>query len=164
MIPLRDEDRPPIVPWATLGLLAACAAVFAYQLTLRGDAAQAFVDAWVLDPHRLGVTRLYTLLTSAFIHATWGHIVSNLLFLWVFGPGVEERSGGVRFLALYLACALAGALAYLWWPGGPDTPLVGASGAISGVLGAALVLRPRAHLRVAVLAVVVPVGVTRLQT
>lgn len=162
MIPLRDEDRPSIVPWATLLVAAACAAVFVYQLTLRGSAAQGFVDTWVMHPDRLGPERLYTVLTSAFIHAGWGHLLSNLLFLWVFGPGVEERTGGARFLALYAAFAVVGTVAYLVTAHGPAAPLVGASGAISGVLGAALVLRPAARLRVAVLAVVVPVGVTRL--
>lgn len=162
MIPLRDEDLPRVVPWATALIIAACAAVFAYQLTLTGAPAQTFVDTWALHPDRLGPERLYTVLTSVFIHAGWGHLLSNLLFLWVFGPGVEERSGGGRFLALYALFAATGTVAHLAASPGSTAPLVGASGAISGVLGAALALRPRARLRVAVLAVVVPVGVTSL--
>lgn len=91
-----------------------------------------------------------TPLTSMFLHGGWGHILGNCLFLWVFGNNVEDSMGRVRFLVFYLLCGLAAAWAHVL--SGPTSPVptVGASGAISGVLGAYLVLYPRAHVRILV--------------
>jgi membrane associated rhomboid family serine protease len=91
-----------------------------------------------------------TPLTSMFLHGGWGHILGNCLFLWVFGNNVEDSMGRVRFLVFYLLCGLAAAWAHVLSGPASPVPTVGASGAISGVLGAYLVLYPRAHVRILV--------------
>jgi membrane associated rhomboid family serine protease len=88
-----------------------------------------------------------TLLTSMFIHGGWAHIIGNAWFLWVFGNNVEDSMGRARYLAFYLVCGLAAALAQVAIDPGSPVPVVGASGAISGVMGAYLVLYPRAQVK-----------------
>jgi membrane associated rhomboid family serine protease len=91
---------------------------------------------------------LLTPLTSMFLHGGWGHLLGNGLFLWVFGNNVEDSMGRLRFLAFYLLCGLAAALTQVLVNPASPVPMVGASGAISGVLGGYLVLYPRVHVRV----------------
>ncbi|HSJ63106.1 MAG TPA: rhomboid family intramembrane serine protease, partial [Gemmatimonadaceae bacterium] len=86
-----------------------------------------------------------TPLTSMFLHGSWGHIIANMLFLWVFGNNVEDSMGHVRFTVFYLVCGLAAAAAHVLLDPASPVPTVGASGAISGVMGAYLLLYPRAH-------------------
>jgi membrane associated rhomboid family serine protease len=86
-----------------------------------------------------------TPITSMFLHGSWGHIIANLLFLWVFGNNVEDSMGHVRFTVFYLVCGLAAAAAHVMLDPASPVPTVGASGAISGVMGAYLLLYPRAH-------------------
>src|SRR5438105_11508573 len=86
---------------------------------------------------------LLTPLTSMFLHGGWGHILGNALFFWVFGNNIEDSMGSVRFLAFYLICGLAAAATHVLMQPASPVPTVGASGAISGVLGAYLVLYPR---------------------
>lgn len=88
-----------------------------------------------------------TPLTSMFLHGSWGHIISNSLFLWVFGNNVEDSMGRLRFLLFYLLCGLAAAATHVLINPASPVPTVGASGAISGVLGAYLVLYPRVRVR-----------------
>lgn len=84
--------------------------------------------------------------TSMFLHASWLHLIGNMLFLWVFGDNVEDDLGHMRFLAFYLACGVAGSLAHAWMNPDSPRPLIGASGAVSGVVAAYLVLHPRVRL------------------
>ncbi|MBV6657733.1 MAG: rhomboid family intramembrane serine protease [Devosiaceae bacterium] len=84
-----------------------------------------------------------TLVSYAFLHAGWIHLAGNMLFLWVFGDNVEDAMGHIKFLIFYLLCAMAGGLAYVYFTGDPSAPLVGASGATSGVVAAYLLLHPK---------------------
>ena len=93
---------------------------------------------------------IYTPLTSMFLHGSWSHVLGNCLFFWVFGNNVEDSMGRLRFLAFYLLCGLAGAAAQVMANPASPVPMVGASGAISGVLGAYLLLYPKVHVRVLV--------------
>jgi membrane associated rhomboid family serine protease len=93
---------------------------------------------------------LVTPLTSMFLHGSWSHLLGNCLFLWVFGNNVEDSMGRLRFLIFYVLCGLAGAAAQVVTDPASPVPMVGASGAISGVLGAYLLLYPRVHVRVLV--------------
>jgi Rhomboid family len=86
-----------------------------------------------------------TLVTSMFLHGSWLHLGGNMLFLWIFGDNVEDAMGHIRFLIFYLVCGVAAALVHIYFNLGSEIPTVGASGAISGVLGAYLVLHPRAQ-------------------
>jgi membrane associated rhomboid family serine protease len=164
VIPLKDDNptrRPPIL---TIGLIVACTLVFLYQQSKPDDLSfhgqQAFICEYGLvaehtvnggDPRTLDGCLLLNQehdralgpITSQFLHAGWLHLIFNMLFLWVFGNNIEDRLGRVRFLPFYLLCgALAGLAEALADPGG-TVPLIGASGAIAGVLGAYLVLYPR---------------------
>src|SRR5438132_7958123 len=132
-----------------LTFVALNVAVFVLEVSLGGEV-DAFVRRWGLVPNDVrgseGQGALVTLLTSTFLHAGWLHLLSNLLYLAVFGLPVERRVGPARFALLYVASAAAGSLAYLVAQPGSQTPAVGASGAIAGVIAAHLVLFPGATL------------------
>ncbi len=100
--------------------------------------------ACVIDDQRINIL---TPITSMFLHGSWSHILGNLLFLWVFGNNIEDSMGRVRFLVFYLICGIAAAMAHVFVQPGSPIPTVGASGAISGVLGAYLVLYPQVRVR-----------------
>ena len=165
----------------TIGLIAANVAVFLFQLQKPNDSSlhgqTAFQCEWGLVPDHLlhggagpvspvGTTcqelnaehdRYAQLFTSQFLHGSWLHLLGNMLFLWVFGNNVEDRLGRIRFLPFYLLCgAIAGISQALVAPS-EHFPLIGASGAIAGVLGAYIVLYP--HARVWALLFIIPVVV-----
>ncbi|HKV49981.1 MAG TPA: rhomboid family intramembrane serine protease [Gemmatimonadaceae bacterium] len=100
---------------------------------------------------------IFTPLTSIFVHASWGHILGNSLFFWVFGRSVEDSMGSGRFLAFYFICGLAAAALHIAVNSGSAVPTVGASGAISGVMGAYLLLYPRAHVNMFFIIFVIPI-------
>ena len=153
MIPLRDENPSRTVPVVTRLILAANLAAFLYELAL-GQGLGPFLSDWGLVPLRatraLGgegapLLALASALTSTFLHAGWLHLVGNLWYLWIFGDNVEDRLGHAGYLLFYLAAgAASGALHVLVNPLSP-VPTIGASGAIAGVLGAYLVMFPRAR-------------------
>ncbi|KAB2955071.1 MAG: rhomboid family intramembrane serine protease [Thermoanaerobaculia bacterium] len=150
MIPIRDAQRNRRAPLATWALLAANAAVFAWELSLgeRADAVLARVAVSPAETVALADPLLLPLrlLASLFLHGSWLHLLGNLAFLAVFGDDVEGRLRRARFLLLYLLSGLAASLAQIAATPRSTLPLVGASGAIAGVLGAFLVLFPRARL------------------
>jgi membrane associated rhomboid family serine protease len=133
----------------TLVLIGINLAAFALELAQGGEV-DSFVRRWGLVPTDVfgaeGRAALVTLLTSAFLHAGWLHLLSNLLYLGVFGLPVERRVGPGRFALLYVASAVVGSLAYLVAQPASQPPAVGASGAIAGVIAAHLVLFPGATL------------------
>lgn len=148
MFPLRDTITYHGAKFATFGLLILTGLAYLYQLSFGLESfsnifySYGFIpDAFFRNP----VGEFYTIITSMFIHGSFAHLLSNLWFLWVFGPAVEGRLGFLRFLLLYLLSGVAAA--FLQGFSLPDslTPMVGASGAVSGVLGAYLVLFPRAR-------------------
>jgi membrane associated rhomboid family serine protease len=150
MIPLRDINPTRRVPIATVTLIAVNVLVFVYQSTLRGTAFDSFVFQFGVIPAALtGDFNSYapTLFTSMFLHGDWLHIGSNMLYLWIFGNNIEDRLGILRFVAFYFITGLAAAGAQIAI--GPDSriPIVGASGAIAGVLGAYLALFPNARVQ-----------------
>lgn len=148
MFPIRDHNpslRPPLVTWA---LMAANIAVFVAMLGVEADprtAAQVYYD-YALLPGRLSAgENPLALLTSAFMHAGFLHLAGNMLFLWIFGDNLEDQMGHGPYLAFYLACGVAAGLAQVAISPGSMVPMVGASGAISGVMGGYLLLFPRAR-------------------
>ncbi len=150
MIPLHDDNPVRQFGWLTLCLILGNVAIFAYELTLSPEALADLLEQWAFVPSQLstsGPTPLVaaTIVTSAFIHAGWLHLGGNMLYLWVFGNKLEGRLGPVRFGAFYLLWAVAAALAQTIATPTSITPMVGASGAIAGILGAYLVLFPRAR-------------------
>jgi membrane associated rhomboid family serine protease len=147
-----------------VALIAACAAVFLYEVTLPARALDLFIRTWGATPRLIlpalagnpAVPRgvLLTLFTSQFIHGGWLHLAGNLLFLWVFGRAVEDRLGRFPYLAVYLLGGAAAAVAQCWVTGtrGAESiaPLIGASGAIATILGVYFVSFPTAWVRVLV--------------
>jgi membrane associated rhomboid family serine protease len=150
LIPLRDSTRSKRFPWATWLVVVACAAVFAWQLSL-GAGAEREIARWAISPAELvqfvDPPRLpLRLVASLFLHGGWLHLLGNLAFLAVFGDDVEGKLGGRKFLALYLLSGLVASLAQIAVAPGSTVPIVGASGAIAGVLGTFLVWFPKAKL------------------
>ncbi len=147
MFPLRDHNPTGKTPYVTYLLMVMNIAVFAGYWGSLEDARViiAFFDAWAFTPALFtSGDNLIGLVTSMFLHGGLMHLAGNMLFLWIFGDNMEEQFGHVGFLAFYLACGIAATLAH--WASVPDSaiPLVGASGAIAGVMGGYLLLFPRA--------------------
>ncbi|MDP6786099.1 MAG: rhomboid family intramembrane serine protease [Rhodospirillales bacterium] len=155
-LPLKDNNPLEIIPFqvVTVSLIVACVAVFLWQVSLSDAAGNSFIFAYgtipavlfdvkILAPELVRVPAETTLITSMFVHGSWWHLIGNMLYLWVFGDNVEDSMGHRRFVAFYLICGIAAALTHAVTEPGSATPVVGASGAISGVMGAYLVLHPR---------------------
>ncbi|MEM1025542.1 MAG: rhomboid family intramembrane serine protease [Myxococcota bacterium] len=147
MIPIRDINPRVRVPFVNFLIMAGCGLAFGYQLSLEEQVGP-FIRAHGFVPARLAEAPLEGLrdaATAMFLHGGWFHVLGNLLYLRVFGDNVEDRLGHLVYPAFYVAAGLAGALAQ--WAVQPDstTPMVGASGAIAGVLGAYLVMFPKAR-------------------
>ncbi len=150
MIPLRDDVPSRTIPFVTIGLIVANALVFAHELLLaREGHVQAFFASFALTPAHVvyaSSPSVYsTVFTSMFLHEGWLHIIGNMWYLWIFGDNVEDSVGHFRFILFYLLCGIGAAAAQVAISPESTTPMIGASGAISGVLGAYLLLFPRAR-------------------
>ena len=157
MFPIRDHNPSGRTPYVTFALIAVNVCVFlGYWLTLPGEMALGrFFFAWGLVPARIGFGEGYeTFVTSMFLHGGWMHLLGNMLFLFIFGDNLEDEMGHVRFLLFYLMSGLAAA--GLQFAADPVSmiPMVGASGAIAGVMGGYLLLFPRAKVDVLVIFIV----------
>lgn len=159
MIPLRDDNpasKPPII---TVTVITICVLAFFYQVSLGQQAQQIFVMALgtipatlignqQLPPELAIIPPVATLFTSMFLHGGWMHLIGNMLYLWIFGDNIEDAMGHTRFVIFYLVCGVIAALAHAIPNAGSVVPMIGASGAISGVLGAYLLLYPHAKVLV----------------
>ena len=159
VLPIGDDDsQVHITPIITLALIVVNVLVFFYQLT-QGNI-EGFFQTWSVIPVEysrstdLAPTHpgpfWITTLSSMFMHGGWMHLIGNMLFLWIFGDNVEQAMGTIRFLAFYLICGVAATLAHILTGPSSQIPSLGASGAISGVLGAYIVLFPKQRVRVLV--------------
>ncbi len=149
MIPLYDTLRSrrfPIVNWM---LIILNGMAFYYELKLGEEGLFRFIHIWGLIPSQLASTPAAawpTLFTSMFLHGGWFHILSNMWVLFIFGDNVENRMGSGRYLVFYMLCGIAAALTQTYLSMTSTMPVIGASGAIAGVLGAYLVLFPRSRI------------------
>ncbi|MEN9207116.1 MAG: rhomboid family intramembrane serine protease [Gloeomargarita sp. GMQP_bins_120] len=149
MFPLYDDNPTRRTPVVTYGLIAACVVVFLYQVSLDRDQLLAFVNTWAVIPKALFTQfdhRAITLLSSQFLHGSFLHLFGNMWFLWLFGNNVEDVLGRWRFLGFYLFCGAAAALAHAVVIPTSTLPLIGASGAIAGVMGGYIVRFPQARI------------------
>jgi len=153
MFPIGDENRGiRSRPYVTYALIAINIVIFLYQITLDQSALADFILKWGTIPQEISDgTDLFTLGTCMFLHGGWLHIAGNMLFLWVFGDNVEDTMGHIKFLVFYLLCGLAASGLQVIVNPDSRTPMIGASGAISGVLAAYLVLYPRGKIRTMIL-------------
>ena len=161
MIPLRDDNPSELKPVVAIALIVVCTLVFLWQISHGSQGAQAVIYSLGLIPSVLfGINTLpeelasvpptLTLFTSMFLHGGWLHLIGNMLYLWIFGDNVEDAMGHVRFFLFYIVCGIAAALAQAVPDPSSTVPMVGASGAISGVLGAYLLLYPHARVLVGI--------------
>jgi membrane associated rhomboid family serine protease len=153
MFPIGDENRGQrLRPIVNYSLIALNIIVFLYELMLSDRELSDFVYRWGAIPAEISDGKdVYTLVTSMFLHGGWLHIAGNMLFLWVFGDNVEDTMGHVRYLIFYLLTGIAAGLLQTVIDSKSTVPLVGASGAISGVLAAYLVLFPHGNIRTVIL-------------
>jgi len=164
MIPLHDDNPTRIKPVITVTFIVLCVLVFFWQLSLGREGGERAVFSLGVIPavlfhkvqlpeHLVWVPPTATIFTSMFLHGGIMHLAGNMLYLWIFGNNVEDAMGYVRFIVFYLLCGAAAALGQAFTNPASEIPMIGASGAISGVLGAYLLLYP--HARVLVL---LPIG------
>jgi len=142
MIPLRDIIPSRTTPVVTISIIALNVLVFVYELSL-GRAVDVFTLYYGLVPAAFSWVNVFT---SMFLHGGFMHVAGNMLYLWIFGDNVEDRMGHGRFLVFYLLCGVAAALAQTVTAPESAIPMVGASGAIAGVMGAYFVLYPRSRI------------------
>ncbi len=167
VMPLFDDGPTArsMRPYVTYGLIAANVIIFFCTAKLDTDAENAFVNAYGMTPALVaghGVSGgafspWLTLLTHQFLHADILHLLSNMIFLWVFGDNIEDAMGQLRFLAFYLLCGVLGGLAQMASDTSSTIPMVGASGAVSGVIAAYLLVRPCAKVGVFYMLIVVQI-------
>jgi membrane associated rhomboid family serine protease len=169
MIPLHDDNPADITPVVTVALIVACSLVFFYEASLPEQVAEAFIFQYgaipsvvlghpaaqrALAPETAALPAYLTILTSMFLHGGWMHLIGNMLYLWIFGNNIEDVMGHLRFVVFYLTCGIVAAFSHALTDPASVVPMVGASGAISGVLGAYLLLFPHAQVYV-----IIPMGV-----
>jgi membrane associated rhomboid family serine protease len=159
MIPLRDDNPIRSTPVVNVALIALCVIAFLWEITLPDDVAEqainllGFIPAVFFGRADLAqhwIAPELSIVTSMFLHGGWMHLLGNMLYLWIFGDNIEDRVGHVRYALFYVLCGLCAALAQGLADTSSTVPMIGASGAISGVLGAYIVLYPRAKVLVVV--------------
>ncbi len=164
--PFRDDNPHTTTPFVNYGLIAACVLVFLWEVSTGERGQQGITYVFGLIPARLfgsaapepGLPEIapwLTIFTSMFLHGGWMHLLGNMLYLWIFGDNLEHSLGHTRYLVFYLLCGIAAAFAQSMSAPTSEIPMVGASGAISGVLGAYLVLHPKANIRVFVFLIII---------
>ena len=153
----------------TIAFIAACVLVFLYQASLPKEPGELFVYHYgaipsllfghaALPDEAVAIPPMATLLTSMFLHGGWMHLIGNMLYLWIFGNNIEDVMGHARFVVFYLLCGVLAAISHAVTDLSSQVPMVGASGAISAVLGAYVLLFPRAN----VLVFIPGIGITQV--
>ncbi len=154
MIPIRDRNRSQTRPFVNYLLIGLCGLVFLYELSLGGKEDD-FFRRFAVSPREVSlaaggqaaiIPSFLPLVTSMFLHGGWIHLLGNMLYLYIFGDNVEDRMGHGRYLFFYLLCGIGSAVVQVWSNPDSEIPLLGASGAIAGVLGAYLLLYPKARI------------------
>jgi membrane associated rhomboid family serine protease len=148
VFPLYDENPTRITPYITYGLIGMNVLVFFHEISLPGTQLEQFLQLYAVVPRELTNNlggEWTTLFTSQFLHGGWWHLISNMVFLWIFGNNIEDRLGHFKYIIFYLSCGALAALCQ--WVIGVNSgvPSLGASGAISGVLGAYIIRFPHAR-------------------
>jgi len=165
-IPLKDLNPHRTTPVINISLILANVLVFLYQFTLPQRTLEAFVMANATVPRHFAAllsghgnfeTTFLTLITSMFLHSGFIHIAGNMLFLWIFGDNVEDAFGHFGYLFFYLVCGVGASLVHILFNLNSNLPAVGASGAISGVMGAYLILYPRERILTLVFIFLLPI-------
>lgn len=156
MIPLKDDNPSSTFPFVSIAIIVIDVAVFIYQLAIGGSANEVFIYRTAAIPYEVVnfadvlppayLPPPFTVVTSIFVHGGIFHLGGNMLFLWIFGDNVEDMLGHLRFIVFYLVAGVGAALAQILMNPASVTPMIGASGAIAGVLGAYIILFPKARI------------------
>lgn len=142
-IPLRDNLPTKKFPKVTVGLIILNVLIFVFQLLFISDNQETYFKLFgVIPAFGFSINRIYTFVTSMFVHGGFLHIIGNMYYLWLFGDNVEDEIGSLKFTIFYLLCGIIGGIAFCLMHSSLNEPAIGASGAISGVLGAYLLLYP----------------------
>lgn len=154
MIPLRDCLRPKRYPYVNVMLIALTLVIYLWEATLSQKELMQVAYNYAIIPIELNlripnsfseIAAWYPLITSVFLHSGWMHVLGNMLYLWVFGDNVEDRLGHGRYLLFYLTAGIIGGMAQVLAEPALTIPVLGASGAVAGVLGAYVISYPRAR-------------------
>jgi len=155
LFPLKDDNPTTSFPFVTIGIIMANALVFYHQITLDFAESQRFIAQWGAIPYQIIYGKILheapliplplTLFSSMFLHGGFLHLIGNMLYLWIFGNNVEDTLGHFRFFIFYLVCGLFAAVVQIFSAPDLTVPMIGASGAIAGILGAYLLLFPGAR-------------------
>jgi membrane associated rhomboid family serine protease len=168
MFPIRDDQPRYSTPWVNYFIIGLNTVVFLFELSIQmqgpraleslvfqfGVVPQHFASALAGSPTYPIPTTLLTILTSMFLHGGWLHIIFNMWFLWIFGDNIEDYLGHFEYLMFYLLCGIAAALTQIALDPRSTVPTIGASGAIAGVMGAYVLLYPRAKVLTLVVLIV----------
>ena len=138
MFPLKDDNPTQTKPIVTIALIAICVCVFLYQFSLLHSENNFIINSFGMKPKELflnpGLTNYSTIFSSMFLHGGFMHLIGNMLFLWIYGNNIEDAMGHTKFLLFYFVCGLAAALSQALVTPNSDIPMIGASGAVSGVV------------------------------
>ncbi|WP_298257546.1 rhomboid family intramembrane serine protease [uncultured Litoreibacter sp.] len=157
MFPIRDHNPSERTPYVTYALIALNVVIFAIYWPLFNDerALGTFFATWGMQPNEISAgTDLYTLVTSMFLHGGLMHLAGNMLFLWIFGDNLEDQMGHIGFLVFYLAAGVGADIGQLMANAQSAVPVVGASGAIAGLMGGYLLLFPRAKVDIIIIFII----------
>ena len=149
MFPLTDDNPTKSKPIVTIGLIFLCIFIFLYQFSLTHAENIFIINSYGMKPQNLfldtNISNYFTIVSSMFLHGGFMHLIGNMLFLWIYGNNIEDAMGHIKFLFFYLFCGLAAAFLQALVTPNSNIPMIGASGAVSGVLSAYLLLYPKAR-------------------
>src|SRR3954453_4161189 len=142
MIPLRDVIPSRTIPYVTIAIIALNALAWFFEISMPREDLSVFLQVWGIVPAAFIPS---TLITAMFLHGSWSHVIGNMWYLWIFGDNIEDRLGHGRFVVFYLLCGIAAAFGQIVLDPESTLPMIGASGAIAGVMGAYFVLYPQSR-------------------
>ena len=149
MFPLKDDNPTQSKPIVTIALIVICVFIFLYQFSLTHAENIFIINSYGMKPQNLfldtNISNYFTIVSSMFLHGGFMHLIGNMLFLWIYGNNIEDAMGHIKFLFFYLFCGLAAAFLQALVTPNSNIPMIGASGAVSGVLSAYLLLYPKAR-------------------
>jgi membrane associated rhomboid family serine protease len=165
MIPISDDNPVRLTPFVTWALILACVFVYGWEISLGGRGMDSALNVLGFTPGTLlrsqsapselmGVPPVATIFIAMFLHGSILHLAGNMLYLWIFGNNIEDAMGHLRFILFYFISGVAAAMTMAFMDPASSVPMIGASGAISGVLGAYMLLYPRARVTV-----ILPLGI-----
>ena len=142
MIPLRDVIPSRTTPYVTVAIIILNALAWLFEVSMPRENLTVFLQVWGVVP---AAFIPMTLVSAMFLHGSWSHVIGNMWYLWIFGDNVEDRLGHGRFIFFYLLCGVVASLGQIQLDPGSTLPMIGASGAIAGVMGAYFVLYPQSR-------------------